>query len=82
MARSFPEEIERIARRKRIRLLKLHSGSLDDGIKCEIQEATLSDPPPSYHALSYVWGSIKKMEYIDLRFCVTQNLAVALRRLR
>ena len=69
----------------RIRLIKLHPGSLNDSIKCDIQEATFSDPPPSYHALSYVWGSSENAEYIDLNsesFCVTKNLAEALRRLR
>ena len=69
----------------RIRLIKLHPGSLNDGIKCDVHEATLSDPRASYHALSYVWGNFEKAEYIDLnseRFCVTRNLAEALRRLR
>ena len=54
----------------------------DDGIKCDIQEATLSDPPPSYPSL-YLGKLLS--EYIDLKrqsFCVTHNLAEALRRLR
>ena len=79
------KKIFRYLPKDRIRLIKLHPGSLNDGIKCDVQEATLSDPRASYHALSYVWGNFEKADSIDLnseRFCVTRNQAEALRRLR
>ena len=71
---------------KEIRLLTLYGGDFKADIHISIRTVPLSpDNPPTYEALSYVWGSLKNP--IDIHvgvqtLAVTQNLAGALPYLR
>ena len=71
---------------KEIRLLTLHEGDFKADIHISIDTVPLTpDDPPTYEALSYVWGSLKNP--IDIQvglqtLAVTQNLAEALHYLR
>ena len=71
---------------KEIRLLTLHQGSFKADIHISIHTVPLTpDNPPTYEALSYVWGSLENP--IDIHvgvqtLAVTQNLAEALPYLR
>ena len=55
-------------------------------LECELLQFSLSnDRHPPYEALSYVWGSAERVEWIVVnqkRFWVTDNLHSALRCLR
>ena len=70
-----------------IRLLKLHpagNDADDSGLSCGLEDCRLSGDP-SYEALSYTWGQPLFPEVLHtdngvLR--ITENLALALRRLR
>ena len=71
---------------RRIRLIKLQPGDWDDDIRCDVFQASL-DTQPQYTALSYAWGNqnISKPLLIycnGISFAVSENLYVALRRLR
>ena len=69
-----------------IRLMTLHEGDFMSEIKVSISTTVLTpDNPPTYEALSYVWGSQKNP--LDVKvgshtITVTRNLAEALRHLR
>ena len=72
-----------------IRTLTLHPGEFSADINISIQKVILTtDTPPTYEALSYVWGSTE--DPLDIRIgpsgaetlAITQNLAVALPYLR
>jgi hypothetical protein len=68
----------------KIRIVKVLPGEETADIRCQMNDADL-DRPPSYHALSYVWGSAEVTSPIILNnrlFFVTQNLWLALRHLR
>ena len=71
---------------KEIRLLTLHEGDFKADIHISIDTVLLTpDNPPTYEALSYVWGSLENP--IDIHvgvqtLAVTQNLAGALPYLR
>ena len=72
-----------------IRLLTLLPGSFEDDIHLSLHPARIGSQPPSYHALSYAWGSIDLNHYvlIDLGSSqrdlpITRNLYVALQYLR
>ena len=71
---------------KEIRLLTLHEGDFKSDIHISIHTVPLTpDNPPTYEALSYVWGSLD--DPIDIHvglqtLPVTQNLAGALPYLR
>lgn len=71
---------------KEIRLLTLHGGDFEADIKISIHTAPLTpDDPPTYEALSYVWGSLENPVDINIGFqtlAVTNNLAQALPYLR
>ena len=71
---------------REIRLLTLHEGRFNTDIHISIHTAPL-DPynPPTYEALSYVWGSQEKPIDIQVgvqNLAVTQKLAQALSYLR
>lgn len=69
-----------------IRLLTLHQGKLKADVRISIHSVPLNaDNPPTYEALSYVWGSPETS--IDIRvglrsLAITKNLAEALPYLR
>ena len=71
---------------KEIRLLTLHEGGFKADIHISIHTVPLTaDNPPTYEALSYVWGSLE--DPIDIHvgvqtLAVTRNLAEALPYLR
>jgi hypothetical protein len=68
----------------RFRLLIIHPGKLGSPIVGWLQEADLSDPP-SYSALSYVWGEEPQIHPITINGEVTSirpNLYHALQRIR
>ena len=69
-----------------IRLATLHPGSFNDPIMINLKPAQLRPQPSQYYeALSYVWGSDRKAGNITLNgvvISVTQNLVLALQRLR
>jgi len=76
------------AQRREIRLLTLSPGSPDDPIHCHITTHEMNTPP-TYNALSYVWGDAtssnhpKNVVLLDnIHFPVTPNLFSALRHLR
>jgi hypothetical protein len=67
-----------------IRVLYLQPDQFDDDIKVELTEVSLTNPP-SYEALSYVWGSPTVNNPISCHgkdLLVTVNCIAALRRLR
>lgn len=67
-----------------IRFLRLRPGNWGDGIQCELVKCPLRNPP-SYFALSYVWGSrnVTRPILVDGHvFPTTVNLESALRHLR
>jgi hypothetical protein len=74
------------------RLLELQSGNPEDPITASLHDARLNDPP-SYEALSYVWGDASDVTPIQLSdgsshrnltitMLVTVNCHAALKRLR
>ena len=71
---------------KEIRLLTLHEGDFKSDIYVSIHTVPLTpENPPTYEALSYVWGSLENP--IDIQvgvqtLAITQNLAGALPYLR
>ena len=69
------------------RLMRLCAGPPGSKLNCYLQVQSLSSDvdPPSYEALSYVWGDItsKQKLYIDdAPYEITANLALALSHLR
>lgn len=69
---------------REIRLLRLQPAPFDAKIECQLLYTSLDDPCP-YEVLSYRWGAIEFSEDIHLDgqpFCITGNLAAALRHLR
>ena len=70
-----------------IRLLKLlptGDGLSEHGLICALEDRRLSDDP-SYEALSYTWGQPIFSEFLHTHngtLNITENLALALRRLR
>jgi hypothetical protein len=67
-----------------IRLLEIFPGTEPTAIHCRIQEVSLDDPP-SYHAVSYVWGSSKLEKRIRIGssvLMVTNNCYRVLSSLR
>ncbi|KAF4984582.1 hypothetical protein FZEAL_258 [Fusarium zealandicum] len=67
-----------------LRLLKIHPGSEDDELVCDLFAADL-DTTPSYTALSYVWGDPTKSADLICsgHACkITRSLAEGLRRIR
>ena len=71
---------------KEIRLLTLHEGDFKADIQISINTVSLfPDSPPTYEALSYVWGSQENPIDIHIGFqtlALTRNLAEALPYLR
>jgi len=62
----------------------LQPGKFEDGIKVELAEVSLANPP-LYEALSYVWGSPTAKTPISCHgkdLLVTPNCIIAMRRLR
>jgi hypothetical protein len=67
-----------------IRVLYLQPGQFEDDVKVELTEVSLTNPP-SYEALSYVWGSPTANNPISCHgkgLLVTVNCIAAMRRLR
>lgn len=67
-----------------IRVIYLQPGQVEDDIKVELMEVSLANPP-SYEALSYVWGSPTANSPISCHgkdLLVTANCTAAMRRLR
>ncbi|KAL0262203.1 hypothetical protein SLS55_003642 [Diplodia seriata] len=70
-----------------VRLLEIQPGTLAEPIHCHLFSSSL-DPslaPPSYEAISYVWGCPDLREPVrcnDTTISITSNLADALRRFR
>ena len=44
---------------KETRTLSLLPGHEDDPVRCELQTISLAASPPSFEAVSYVWGDVK-----------------------
>ena len=72
-----------------IRVLTLHPGDFSADIQISIHKVALSpERPPTYEALSYVWGTTENPSDIKVgpsgndKIAITQNLAVALPYLR
>src|SRR2546421_7941835 len=70
-----------------LRLRRLFKGNFEDGIQCELFDAWLHQAKGGipYEALSYTWGSTKKIVKIWINECtmsVTENLYVALQHIR
>ncbi|KAF1999779.1 HET-domain-containing protein [Amniculicola lignicola CBS 123094] len=68
-----------------IRLVTVHAGSWKDDIRCILHTVPFNSSTPSYEALSYVWGDKNSTRSIVLngtKFMITENLWLALRRLR
>lgn len=67
-----------------IRLLKILRGQ-DGPIQCQFVVSSLSDPMPSFVAISYSWGNPAHTEEITVEstpFGVTQNVLIMLEHLR
>lgn len=67
-----------------IRVIILQSGSLQDQLRCKLENQRLSSRKP-YEALSYCWGDGEKSKTIlcgNRRIPITENLWKALKRLR
>lgn len=67
-----------------IRLIKLHQGSRDQGLRCTLETVSLDDQP-AFHALSYAWGSDTEKCRIDINgheVPVSSTLATVLQNLR
>ncbi|KAF2431651.1 hypothetical protein EJ08DRAFT_669800 [Tothia fuscella] len=73
---------------KEIRLLSLLPGTFDADVKIVLRNNSFStSSPPSYEALSYVWGTSQNPVNIGIgsgndSLSVTQSLAIALPHLR
>ena len=71
---------------KEIRLLTLEPGDFSADLHVSIHHVVLSpENPPVYEALSYVWGTMKKLTAIKVgssKIAITQNLAIVLPYLR
>ena len=71
---------------KEIRLMTLHDGDFTSDIKVSLHIVSLTpESPPSYEALSYVWGSQENPVIIHVdggTLAITRNLAEALPYLR
>ncbi|EOD46461.1 putative het domain-containing protein [Neofusicoccum parvum UCRNP2] len=70
-----------------IRLLEIHPGPHSAPLACHLVLSRLnpSTPPPSYEAISYVWGSVSARTSLHCNahaLSVTQNLGDALKRFR
>ena len=72
-----------------IRVLTLHPGDFSADIQISIHKfALIPERPPTYEALSYVWGTTDNQSDIKIgpsgndRIAITRNLAVALPYLR
>ncbi|KAL1628591.1 hypothetical protein SLS56_005823 [Neofusicoccum ribis] len=70
-----------------IRLLEIHPGPHSAPLTCHLVLSRLnpSTPPPSYEAISYVWGSVSARTSLHCNtqaLSVTQNLGDALKRFR
>lgn len=66
------------------RVLRLAPGEGEDIPSCSLVEVFLNEPP-SYEALSYVWGKVSRTESVSCegkRLLVTESLNKALRALR
>ncbi|KAF2132408.1 hypothetical protein P153DRAFT_285074, partial [Dothidotthia symphoricarpi CBS 119687] len=69
---------------RNIRIIELLPGEPGDQLACNVAEASLDDPP-SYEAISYVWGDPSVKEPVQCNGCVvfvTVSLTQALRRIR
>lgn len=74
----------RALRPEEFRTLEILSGCSDEPIKTVLRHASF-DKPPSYHALSYCWGSPEPPGYIEcdgIQVRVTESLHDALRNAR
>ena len=71
---------------KETRLLTLEPGDFSADLHVSIHKVALSpENPPIYEALSYVWGSKRRLRKIQVgssKIAITQNLAIALPYLR
>lgn len=68
-----------------LRVLKLHPGSSDEEIRCDLETVALKTAKKSYEAISYVWGDIKETTEVicnGVRIHITVSLADALRTFR
>lgn len=77
-------EVYRPLGEKQIRLIRLQPGAFGQPLICSLDAIEL-DNPPSYEALSYVWGSEEKGETAQVNkqdIHITENLHVALNYLR
>ena len=66
-------------------VLYLQPGQFEDDVKVELTEVSLTNPPSTYEALSYVWGSPTANNPISCHgkdLLVTVNCIAAMRRLR
>lgn len=86
MSRFAPYDSSRVDSKK-IRVVHVAAGRWHDPIRCTLFRRGLDEAPNKcpYKALSYVWGSSKVTETIDLEghpFQITLNLSCALRHLR
>jgi len=66
------------------RILRLAPGEGEEMLSCSLLEVSLSDPP-SYEALSYVWGKVTRTKSVSCggkTLLVTESLHKALRALR
>ncbi|RDW77857.1 hypothetical protein BP5796_05709 [Coleophoma crateriformis] len=73
-----------IPSRNQIRVLTLHSSTLEDSVQCTLSTISL-DFNPAFSALSYVWGDPKVTAEITVdgtSIQVTTNLEAALRQIR
>ena len=73
-----------LPRGKAIRILTLLPGCYDDQVRCATAAFPLGSAP-TYHALSYTWGTENDPELIELNgrpFLIRKNLWCFLRRLR
>lgn len=83
------EPLPRITGLKSIRLATVHPGVGDDDVLVDLRIETFAEhSPPSYEALSYVWGSTEAPQLIHVgnadraTLQVTRNLVTALQNLR
>jgi Heterokaryon incompatibility protein (HET) len=94
MAKAFTyRRLDLTKESQELRFLELQPAkSFSEGVRCTIFHCSLK-APPSYEALSYVWGGRENPLFIHLAynqetcgldpsFAVTQNLAAALRHIR
>ena len=81
-----PFSYEPLTSPREIRLMCLHAGNQEDGVRCTLQYVLLPDAshPVVYEALSYTWGNASLKAQISCNgqlLSITQDLKLALQRL-